>query len=150
MPDLPCLDAHDHLDPSRTSTELAEAEAVLSKILSLDKTDKVVHREEPRVAWGVGCHPRKLPAQKAFGPDRIAELAGKSAIIGAMFVTSLVNTANGMGIPAHTAELKTSREARSLSPSAYGVFGVVHNGRLLSYCPMGGNTLREMLEKSNG
>ena len=68
----------------------------------------------------------------------------------AMFVTSLVNTANGMGIPAHTAELKTSREARSLSPSAYGVFGVVYNGRLLSYRPMGGNTLREMLEKSNG
>jgi hypothetical protein len=98
----------------------------------------------------VDCHPRKLPVLKAFDPDRFTELAGKSAIIGAMFVTSLVNTANGMGIPAHTAELKTSREARSLSPSAYGVFGVVHNGRLLSYRLMGGNTLREMLEKSNG
>ena len=68
----------------------------------------------------------------------------------AMFVTSLLNASSAMGIPAHTVELKTSREARSLSPSAYGVFGVVYNGRLLSYRPMGGNTLRKMLEKSNG
>jgi L-amino acid N-acyltransferase YncA len=68
----------------------------------------------------------------------------------AMFVTSLLNAANGMGISAHTVELKSSREARILSPSAYGVFGVVYNGRLLSYRPMGGNTLREMLEKSDG
>ena len=146
---LPTLDAHAHFDPSRSSDELAEAGALLAMTLSLDKADKVVHREEPLIAWGVGCHPRKLPAQKAFDPDRFTELAGKSAIIGAMFVTSLVNAANGLGIPAHTAELKTSWEARSFSPSAYGVFGVVYNRRLLSYRPMGGKTLREMLEKSN-
>jgi GNAT superfamily N-acetyltransferase len=67
----------------------------------------------------------------------------------AMFVTSLLNAANGMGIQATTVELKTSREARTLSPSAYGVFGVVYNGGLLSYRPMGGKTLREMLEVSD-
>jgi hypothetical protein len=67
----------------------------------------------------------------------------------AMFVTSLLNAASGMGIQAHSVELKTSWEARSLSPSAYGVFGVVYDGRLLSYRPMGGNTLREMLEREN-
>jgi ABC-type thiamine transport system substrate-binding protein len=67
----------------------------------------------------------------------------------AMFVTSLLNAANALGIPAHSVELKSSWEARSLSPSAYGVFGVVYNGQLLSYRPMGGNTLREILEKSD-
>jgi L-amino acid N-acyltransferase YncA len=67
----------------------------------------------------------------------------------AMFVTSLLNAASEMGIPAHSVELKNSRDARLLSPSAYGVFGVVYNGRLLSYRPMGGNTLREMLENDN-
>jgi L-amino acid N-acyltransferase YncA len=67
----------------------------------------------------------------------------------AMFVTSLLNAASGMGIQAHSVELKTSWEARSLSPSAYGVFGVVFDGRLLSYRPMGGKTLREMLEREN-
>jgi L-amino acid N-acyltransferase YncA len=68
----------------------------------------------------------------------------------AMFVTSLENAASQMGLPSHTLELKTSQEARSLSPSAYGTFGVVYNGQLLSYRPMGGKTLREMLGSSNG
>jgi GNAT superfamily N-acetyltransferase len=64
----------------------------------------------------------------------------------AMFVTSLQNAASGISIPAHTVELTTSQEARNLSPSAYGVFGVVYDGHLLSYRPMGGKTLRGMLE----
>ena len=67
----------------------------------------------------------------------------------AMFVTSLLNAASVMGIPACPVELKTSWDSRSRSPSAYGVFGVVYNGHLLSYRPMGGNTLREMLEQSD-
>jgi len=67
-----------------------------------------------------------------------------------MFVSSLGNAASQMGIPIQTVELKTSWEARTLSPSAYGVFGVVYDGQLLSYRPMGGKTLREMLGSSNG
>jgi L-amino acid N-acyltransferase YncA len=67
-----------------------------------------------------------------------------------MFVSSLGNAASQMGIAIQMVELKTSWEARSLSPSAYGVFGVVYDGQLLSYRPMGGKTLRQMLEDSNG
>jgi L-amino acid N-acyltransferase YncA len=68
----------------------------------------------------------------------------------AMIVSSLTNTAVQMGIPMQTVELKTSQEARTLSPSAYGVFGVVYNGQLLSYHPIGGKALRQELEKSDG
>jgi L-amino acid N-acyltransferase YncA len=68
----------------------------------------------------------------------------------AMFVSSLGNAASQMGIPIQTVELKTSWEARNLSPTAFGVFGVVYDGQLLSYRPMGGKTLREMLERLNG
>jgi L-amino acid N-acyltransferase YncA len=67
----------------------------------------------------------------------------------AMFVSSLLNAATGMGIDSQAVELKTSQEARSLSPSAYGVFAVVYNGQLLSYRPMGGKTLHEMIEVRN-
>ena len=67
----------------------------------------------------------------------------------AMFVSSLGNAASQMSLPIQTVELKTSLEARTLSPSAYGVFGVVYNGQLLSYRPVGGKTLREMLQISN-
>jgi TatD DNase family protein len=76
------LDAHAHLDPRRTSQELSDAGAVLAMTLSLDEADKVVYREEPLIAWGVGCHPRKLAAQQAFDPDHFARLAEHSAIIG--------------------------------------------------------------------
>ena len=76
------LDAHAHLDPRRTSAELAEAGAVLAMTLSLDEADKVVHRKEPLIAWGVGCHPRKLAAQQAFKSDHFAQLAEHAAIIG--------------------------------------------------------------------
>ena len=68
----------------------------------------------------------------------------------AMFVSSLENAASQMGIPIQMVELKTSREARALSPSAYGVFGVVYDGVLLSSRPMGGKTLRQMLERISG
>ncbi|HSB66604.1 MAG TPA: hypothetical protein VLD65_08490, partial [Anaerolineales bacterium] len=65
----------------------------------------------------------------------------------AMFVSSLANAAHQLSLPFKAVELKSSWETRSLSPSAYGVFGVVYNGQLLSYRPMGGKTLRQMLEK---
>jgi GNAT superfamily N-acetyltransferase len=67
-----------------------------------------------------------------------------------MFVSSLANAANQMGIPFHSVDLKTSWEARTLSPSVYGTFGVVYNGQLLSYRPIGGKTLRQLLEKMDG
>jgi ribosomal protein S18 acetylase RimI-like enzyme len=66
-----------------------------------------------------------------------------------MFVSSLNNAACQLGIPHELVELKNSYEARSLSPSAYGSFGVVYNGRLLSYRPIGGSSLRQMVEKAH-
>ena len=68
----------------------------------------------------------------------------------AMFVSSLSNAAAQMGLPFQAVELGSSWQARTLSPTAYGVFGVVYNGQLLSYRPMGGKTLRQMLEIPNG
>lgn len=76
------FDAHAHLDPTRTSAELAEAGAVLAMTLSLEEAARVLVREEPLIAWGVGCHPRKALAQQAFDPHRFAELAMRTAIIG--------------------------------------------------------------------
>jgi L-amino acid N-acyltransferase YncA len=67
----------------------------------------------------------------------------------AMFVGSLEKAASQMGLPLQAIELKTCSEARQLSPTAYGVFGVVYNGRLLSYRPIGGKTLRSILETRN-
>jgi TatD DNase family protein len=79
---LPPLDAHAHLDPERTSDELANSGAVLAMTLSLDEAALVVDRYEPHIAWGVGCHPRFLKAQEAFDAERFGQLAERAAIVG--------------------------------------------------------------------
>jgi TatD DNase family protein len=82
MDSLPTLDAHAHLDPGCTSQELSEAGLVLGMTLSLAEAEMVLPRHEPEIAWGVGCHPRKLAAQQAFDGDQFARLAAKTAVIG--------------------------------------------------------------------
>jgi TatD DNase family protein len=82
MSSLPSLDAHAHIDPARTSDELAGSGAVLAMTLSLDEAALVIGRREGCIAWGVGCHPRKLQAQGSFDGDLFQELAGQTAIVG--------------------------------------------------------------------
>jgi TatD DNase family protein len=76
------LDAHAHIDPCRTADELHDAGAVLAMTLSLDEAARVISRKEPTIAWGVGCHPRKLKAQAEFSPHRFRELVEQAAVVG--------------------------------------------------------------------
>jgi TatD DNase family protein len=82
MPDLPSLGAHAHIDPQRASDELIDVGVVLAMTISLGEAEKMLGRNERMIAWGVGCHPRKLAAQKEFTPDRFESLVNRSAIIG--------------------------------------------------------------------
>lgn len=100
-------------------------------------------------AASLPAFPQDWQARLQRIPDGLVVYYSGQCPYHAMFVTSLLNAANAMGIPAQSVELKSSWEARSLSPSAYGVFGVVYNGHLLSYRPMGGKTLRVILENSD-
>lgn len=79
---LPSLDAHAHLDPARTSDELADSGAVLAMTLSLDEAARIIDRSEPIITWGVGCHPRKLKSQESFDAELFAKLAKRTAIVG--------------------------------------------------------------------
>jgi TatD DNase family protein len=82
METLPSLDAHAHIDPRRSPDELTGSGAVLAMTLSLDEAAKVVGRRESLIAWGIGCHPRKLKAQEAFDVERFRELAQRTPIVG--------------------------------------------------------------------
>jgi TatD DNase family protein len=79
---MPSLDAHAHLDPGRTSEELAGTGAVLAFTLSLDEAAHTLERREPLIAWGVGCHPRNRKAQEAFDAERFGALVERAAIVG--------------------------------------------------------------------
>jgi TatD DNase family protein len=79
---LPTLDAHAHLQSTRTANELTSSGAVLAMALSVSEGALVVGRSEPLVAWGVGCHPRKVRAQQAFDVELFRDLVKRTAIVG--------------------------------------------------------------------
>lgn len=81
---LPTLDAHSHLLPRWTSQEVSQAGALLSMTLSLDEAEMMANREEPLVAWGIGCHPRFVHAQKCFQVDRFRTCLDRFAVVGEM------------------------------------------------------------------
>jgi hypothetical protein len=47
--------------------------------------------------------------------------------------TELLQFAAERGLPARAVELTTAQEVQAQSPSVYGTFGIVRDGRLLSY-----------------
>lgn len=48
-------------------------------------------------------------------------------------VGAALEAAEELGIPTKVIELENSKDVRELSPSPYGVFGIVYDGRLVSY-----------------
>ena len=64
-------------------------------------------------------------------------------------VQAALEAARELGIPSRTVELESSRQAREISPSAYGVYGVVYNGRLVTYHSAGKKALVELLEQTS-
>lgn len=59
-------------------------------------------------------------------------------------VKSLLEVAKDKGIEAKAVELKNAEEVQRNAPSAYGVFNIVYNGRLLSYMYL---TRKDLLKK---
>jgi len=52
-----------------------------------------------------------------------------------------------MCIPAQVVELQDSKEVQDFSPSAYGVYNIVLNGKLLSYHYEIEKKLRKLIEE---
>jgi TatD DNase family protein len=75
--------------------------------LSLDEAARVVDRRVPQIAWGVGCHPRKLRAQASFDAERFGELAERMAIVGEIGLDT------GSPVPLET-QLQTFRQALAI------------------------------------
>lgn len=86
MPDgtclLPTLDAHCHLSAAHSSEDLADAGFAIALTLSLEEAENVIERQEPHIAWGVGCHPRRPESQETFDVDRFRDLVERTAIVG--------------------------------------------------------------------
>ncbi len=56
--------------------------------------------------------------------------------------------AREVGVAGRVVELTTARDVQASAPSAYGVYGVVHDGRLLTYLTCGKKGIIELLQQS--
>ena len=56
---LPALDAHAHIAPDVTPTQIAALgqSVVFAMTRSLDEARKVKNRRDPALVWGIGVHP---------------------------------------------------------------------------------------------
>lgn len=70
--------------------------------------------------------------QRRYGPGLTVVHSGQCPYIPDA-VRLALEAAGRRGIPARTVELTSGREVQEQSPSAYGVFGIVYEGKLLSY-----------------
>ncbi len=76
------LDAHAHIQPDIAPRELELLRAcVLAATRSLDEYDQVASRDDPAVAWGVGCHPGLAKSIRSFDVDRFCRLLETSAVV---------------------------------------------------------------------
>jgi ribosomal protein S18 acetylase RimI-like enzyme len=62
-------------------------------------------------------------------------------------VRTALETAAEAGTPVQVVELTSGQEVQARSPSAYGVFGLVHDGELLSFHPIGKKEILKRLGK---
>jgi GNAT superfamily N-acetyltransferase len=60
------------------------------------------------------------------------------------YVKGAKEKAKELGIKCQVVELNSCRDVRDLAPSAYGVFGIVYNGRILSYSNLIKNELSDL------
>jgi len=60
-------------------------------------------------------------------------------------VGAALDAASELGITTKVVELKSSEDVRKMSPSPYGVFGLVYDGRLMSYHSMAKKDLMNIL-----
>jgi len=70
--------------------------------------------------------------QRSYGPGLTVVYSGQCPYMPDAIRQSL-EAAGRRGILARTVQLMTGQEVQERSPSAYGVFGIVYEGRLLSY-----------------
>jgi len=78
----PTLDAHAHLDLGRWLEPRKPFGAVLAVTLSAAEAAACRSRSDDWVAWGVGCHPRDVAAQRAFTSESFASLMAETAFVG--------------------------------------------------------------------
>lgn len=77
------LDAHAHIEPDIAPAELvALRSCVVAVTRSLDEYERTLHRLDPSVVWGAGCHPGLVREVKGFSASRMKDAIATTPVIG--------------------------------------------------------------------
>ena len=81
---LPALDAHAHIAPDVTPTQIAALgqSVVFAMTRSMDEARKVKNRRDPALVWGIGVHPGVATGREAWDPEQFTALLGSFALVG--------------------------------------------------------------------
>jgi L-amino acid N-acyltransferase YncA len=82
-----------------------------------------------------------------FGRGLTVVRSGQCPYLDATTEKALV-VAREAGVSAQVVELATAKEVQAAAPSAYGVFGVVYDGKLLTYNSSGRKEILELLQQT--
>lgn len=82
--DLPALDAHAHIAPDVTTSQIAALgdAVVFAMTRSLSEASQVESRRDSSLVWGVGVHPALATARAAWDPEWFKDLLGSFALVG--------------------------------------------------------------------
>lgn len=79
---LPMLDLHAHIDPQIAAAELTQlAGIVFAASRTLDESGTALHRRDPRVIWGAGCHPGLARNHSTFDTAAFEQLVNRTAYV---------------------------------------------------------------------
>ena len=80
---LPPLDLHAHLDPSISTRDLDDLQAVVFAVTrSISEAQIALSRRDSDTIWGVGCHPGLANARHSFDADEFSRLLDRTALAG--------------------------------------------------------------------
>lgn len=79
---LPMLDLHAHIDPQIAATELTQLTGIVfAASRTLDESNTALQRRDPRVIWGVGCHPGLARNHSTFDAAAFEQLVSRTAYV---------------------------------------------------------------------
>ena len=79
---FPAVDLHAHIDASIAATELIHLTGIVfAACRTLTESEIALERSDPRVIWGVGCHPGLARNHTSFDDARFEEQVQRTAYV---------------------------------------------------------------------
>lgn len=97
---LPPLDTHAHIAPTVTTQQLSQLEhsLIFAVTRTMDEAERVKHRNDPYVLWGLGTHPGSATAIDEYDGRRFRHLIGHLGLVGEIGLDRRIHVDTGLEV----------------------------------------------------